>query len=92
MSSFPEDEKEDNALASIASIDDRRYTAILVFSIVCLFVYLQCLPLILYLNFPYSRIGHIILVASASPASLAHPDTALGLLILSIVVIVRTYT
>ncbi|KIJ93446.1 hypothetical protein K443DRAFT_397455 [Laccaria amethystina LaAM-08-1] len=30
-------------------------------------------------------IGHI-LVASASPASLAHPDTALGLLILSIVV------
>ncbi|EDR15520.1 peptide/h+ symporter protein [Laccaria bicolor S238N-H82] len=32
-------------------------------------------------------IGHVILVASASPASLAHPDTAMGLLILSIVVI-----
>ncbi|KAL0950328.1 hypothetical protein HGRIS_010299 [Hohenbuehelia grisea] len=30
--------------------------------------------------------GHIILVGSASPSSLAHPDTALGLLILSIAV------
>ncbi|KIJ23944.1 hypothetical protein M422DRAFT_72463 [Sphaerobolus stellatus SS14] len=32
-------------------------------------------------------IGHVILVASSSPASLAHPQTALGLLIFSIVVI-----
>ncbi|THG95169.1 hypothetical protein EW026_g6433 [Hermanssonia centrifuga] len=31
-------------------------------------------------------IGHIILTASASPASLEHPQTALGLLVLSIVI------
>ncbi|KAF8869773.1 peptide/h+ symporter protein [Infundibulicybe gibba] len=30
--------------------------------------------------------GHIILVGSASPSSLAHPDTAMGLLILSIII------
>jgi POT family proton-dependent oligopeptide transporter len=31
-------------------------------------------------------IGHVILTASASPASLQHPDTALGLLVFSIVI------
>ncbi|KAF9008064.1 peptide transporter PTR2B [Cyathus striatus] len=31
-------------------------------------------------------VGHVILVASASPAALAHPDTSLGLLVLSIVI------
>ncbi|KAF8869772.1 peptide/h+ symporter protein [Infundibulicybe gibba] len=31
-------------------------------------------------------IGHVILVGSASPSSLAHPDTAMGLLILSITI------
>lgn len=38
----------------------------------------------------FSRIGHIILVASASPASLQNSDAALGLLALSIVIIVRS--
>jgi POT family proton-dependent oligopeptide transporter len=41
------------------------------------------------LSFTYlirSSLGHIILVASATPASLQHPDTALGLLILAIFV------
>lgn len=42
-------------------------------------------------TFPsFARIGHIILVASASPASLHNSDAALGLLALSIVIIVRS--
>lgn len=37
----------------------------------------------------FSRAGHVVLVGSASPSSIEHPNTALGLLVVSIVIIVR---
>ena len=63
-----------------------RYTTIMIFSGVCLYVNSCDGPLDDGLTKIYSSVGHIILVASASPASLQHTDTALGLLVFAITV------
>lgn len=59
----------------------------MLFSAICLYVYLPTHPRRLSLIdvMPLS-IGHIILTASASPADLQHTDTALGLLAFAVVV------